>query len=190
MQRATLAISCLALFVALGGPSQAQKITSALSRDEVRTQHIRNGHVISGDLKDGAVKSIDLKDGTVAAVDVAPDSIGPVQIANQSLGAFEIEDHDLGAEDIAEASGSDSHDFGAIGAGDCQFTFVNTAGTEAGDQPIATPMSGYNPQDEPLVLYATGSGQAHGFRLVACNISGASINPDPISFRYVVIDQT
>ena len=187
MQRASLAISCLALFVALGGPSQAQKLTKAIKKDEVKTQHIRNGHVISGDLKDGGVKSIDIKDKAVGTADLADGAVTTAQIAPQSVRGHHIDDGTLFASDIAAAAGSGNHDFGNIQGHDCAVQLEDAPGAGAGDQPIVTPTQGVAPASDPLLVYALQGG-VNSFYLVVCNLSNAAFNPPVIGYRYVVLE--
>jgi hypothetical protein len=158
MQRASLAIACLALFAAFGGPSQAQKITSALKKDEVRTQHIRNGHVISSDLKDGTVKSVDVKDGGLDGVDVA------------------------------KSSGEVTRDFGTIPAHGCRGLLVSGISDGNDRVLISPSANDVDPDDEPLTFYASSPEGGGAFGIVACNVSAGAVDPAPIDFNYLVFD--
>jgi len=65
---AGFALACIALFVALGGPSYA---ASGLPKNSVKSKTIVNGQVKSADLRDNAVKTEDLRDDTIGLVDLS-----------------------------------------------------------------------------------------------------------------------
>lgn len=71
--RATYAnvVATVALFVALGGSALA------LSRNSVKSKHIKNDQVRSADLKNEQVKSVDLKDGTILSADIRDGEVKP-----------------------------------------------------------------------------------------------------------------
>lgn len=62
-------VAYLALFVALGGTSYA---AVSLSRNDVRSKHIKNGHVKKRDIAKNAVNSRRVKDGTLLSKDFKP----------------------------------------------------------------------------------------------------------------------
>ena len=61
-------VAYLALFVALGGSAYAGV---TLSKNSVRSKHIRNGEVRSADIARGGVTSSDVRDGSLLAGDLA-----------------------------------------------------------------------------------------------------------------------
>lgn len=72
LHHAAIALAALALFVALGGTSDAAGIligTKQIKKNAVATKKIRNGHVGSPDLKNKGVQSVDLADGRVELAD-------------------------------------------------------------------------------------------------------------------------
>jgi hypothetical protein len=62
-------IACLALFVALGGSSYAAVI---LTKNSVRSAHIKNGQVKRADLRNNAVNSSKVGNSSLLAADFAP----------------------------------------------------------------------------------------------------------------------
>lgn len=70
--RPSLVVSLLALVVALGGTSYA---AVKLTKDSVRSKHIKNGQVKKADLARNAVDSSRIVNGTVAAEDLAAGTV-------------------------------------------------------------------------------------------------------------------
>jgi hypothetical protein len=62
-------LACIALFVALGGPSYA---ASSLPKNSVKSKMIIDGQVKSGDIADKSVQSVDMRDATIGLVDLSP----------------------------------------------------------------------------------------------------------------------
>jgi hypothetical protein len=75
-------VSTLALLVAMGGTTYA---ATALPRDSVGAQQIR----------DKAVRSPEIKDGQVKAADLAPNSVGSTQLVDGSVGLKELAGADV-----------------------------------------------------------------------------------------------
>jgi hypothetical protein len=67
-------VSTLCLFIVLGGSSYA---AVALTKNSVRSAHIKNGQVKNADLAGGAVNSAKVGDGSLRAQDFAPGELPP-----------------------------------------------------------------------------------------------------------------
>jgi hypothetical protein len=84
----SLVVSCVALFVALGGTSVAA--TTLITRPAqikngvVTSAHIKNGTVASVDVKDGSLTSADIKDGTIKVADLSAAARGAMSGATPS----------------------------------------------------------------------------------------------------------
>lgn len=91
-----IAISCIALFLALVGTA------FAAPKLAVRSAQIVNGTVRTIDLRDSAVSSPKIADAAVSAVDLAADSVGSEEIANDAVKSDEIAKDAVKADEIAE----------------------------------------------------------------------------------------
>jgi hypothetical protein len=73
-------LSCIALFLALGGAAYAAKTAA-----KVKTQNLANGAVTTPKLRNGAVTTAKLRNGGVTGQKIAPATIGSGQLANGSV---------------------------------------------------------------------------------------------------------
>jgi hypothetical protein len=94
-----LAISCVALFLALVGTAFA-----AAPKNSVRSPQIVNGAVKTVDLGRNAVKSGKVADGTIGAADLGTDSVGSDEIGKDAVASDEVAPDSLTAGDLAANS--------------------------------------------------------------------------------------
>lgn len=80
-------LSCIALFVALGGAAYA---AGTLTKKSVKTQHLANGAVTTPKLRSGSVTTAKLRSGAVTGAKIAPATIGSSQLANGSVRAGQL----------------------------------------------------------------------------------------------------
>lgn len=73
-------LSCIALFLALGGAAYAAKTAS-----KVKTKNLANGAVTTPKIRNGAVTTKKLRNGGVTGQKIAPATIGSSQLANGSV---------------------------------------------------------------------------------------------------------
>lgn len=73
-------MSCIALFLALGGAAFAAKTAT-----KVKTKNLANGAVTTPKLRNGAVTAAKLRNGAVTTAKVAPAAIGAGQLAKGSV---------------------------------------------------------------------------------------------------------
>lgn len=73
-------MSCIALFLALGGAAFAAKTAT-----KVKTKNLANGAVTTSKLRNGAVTTAKLRNGAVTTAKVAPAAIGSGQLAKGSV---------------------------------------------------------------------------------------------------------
>lgn len=76
-------ISCVALFMALGGAAYAA--TAMLPKKSVKTAHLGNGSVTTPKLRNGAVTMPKLRNGAVTGAKIAQATIGSGNLANGSV---------------------------------------------------------------------------------------------------------
>jgi hypothetical protein len=93
-----LAISCLALFLALAGSAFAAKTASVSSRQIV------DGTVRTVDLRDNAVKSTKIADATITADDLGTDSVNSDEIAKDAVKTDEIAENAVASAEVANQS--------------------------------------------------------------------------------------
>lgn len=86
-------VSCIALFLALGGAAVAAKTAT-----KVKAKNLANGAVTTPKLRNGAVTSAKLRNGAVTTAKVAPAAIGSGQLAKGSVRAEQ-----LGGQVVTEA---------------------------------------------------------------------------------------
>lgn len=77
-------ISCLALFVALGGAAYA---TGKLERNSVGTRQIKNNAVTEAKIKDGSVTGAKVKSGSLTGMQINASSLGTVPSATNATAA-------------------------------------------------------------------------------------------------------
>jgi hypothetical protein len=116
-----IAISCVALFLALTGTA------FAVGKNTVRSAQIVDGTVRTVDLRDNAVSSPkivpdavgspQIAENAVASPEVAPESLTSADLGNASVGTTEVQDQSLGSDDLGASSvGSSELQAGAVRA--------------------------------------------------------------------------
>jgi len=85
-----LVISCVALFLTLGGTAFAVGV----AKNSVR----------SAQIVDGTVRTLDLRDNSVNAPKIAPDAVGAEEIAENAVSSPEVAPDSLTAGDLGAAS--------------------------------------------------------------------------------------
>lgn len=108
--KTTIAISCLALFLALTGSAFAVGV----AKNSVRSAQIVNGTVRTVDLRENAVKAAkvapaaigaeEIAENAVSSPGVAPDSLTSQDLGAASVGSSEIADGSVGAADLGPDS--------------------------------------------------------------------------------------
>jgi hypothetical protein len=108
-------ISCVALFVALGGAAYA---VSPLGNKAVKTKNLANGSVNTLKLHSGAVTTLKIRNGAVTGAKIAPGAVGSTQIANgavrsaalggQTVTTGKIKDGNVTGEKLANSAVTNS----------------------------------------------------------------------------------
>jgi hypothetical protein len=91
-------ISCLALFVALGGLA----VAAGLPKNSVGTKQLKRNSVTAIKIKDGAVSATKIRDGAVSGAKIPDHSITGTQIADGSLTGIQVKASTLGIVPTAE----------------------------------------------------------------------------------------
>jgi hypothetical protein len=138
---AAVVISCMALFLALGGTALA------LPKLSVRSAQIVDGTVRTVDLRDNAVSSPKIADQTITAGDLGTDSVGSDEIAENAVGSPEVAPDSLTANDLGAASvGSSevadqsltSNDLGPDSVGSSEIAANSVGSSELGTVTVRT----------------------------------------------------
>lgn len=193
-------VALLALFVALGGPAEAQRllgkgsVTSAavkdrslklrdLSRKTVRRLQatrntsiteakLANRSVTAGKLAPGAVGTAAIADGSVVGADLANGGLTAAQLG-RFWGRFRIEIPDVQP--------------GTCWSGEPTGLTAEQAGADISqDVVLVTPDSRW-PEDR-LSFTVRNSANPTRFVLAGCNRTGMKVDRFEVAFRYVVID--
>jgi hypothetical protein len=124
---AAFVVAAVALFVALGGPAEAQKLLSGsdIKKGTVTTRQIKDrsleakdlsakarrtltatpdGSVGDADLAAGAVTARAVADSSLTAADLGPSSVGTDELGDNAVGQAEIRNNGVGASEIADNS--------------------------------------------------------------------------------------
>ncbi len=204
------AIALLALFIALGGPAEAQRL---LGKGDVTSREVKDGSLRTRDLARGTVRELTgtrnnsiteakLANGSVTPGKLAPGSVGttaladnsvtPTDLMNNSITGGQIADGALQAPDIARFYGRFRIQVPQVVSGTCW------SGEPAGLAPelaganisqdlvLVTPDASW-PEDR-LGFTVRNSSNTSRFVLAGCN---RTMGPQPafeVGFRYVVID--
>jgi hypothetical protein len=203
-------VALLALFVALGGPAEAQRllgkgsVTSKAVKDRTlklrdlsrravsRLRTAPNNTITEAKLANGAVTPGKLATGAVGTAALADRSIGAVDLAANSVGAGQVADGSLQAPDLARFWGRFSVQVPAIAPDACwSGEPTGLAPEQAGadisqDVVLVTPDARW-PEDR-LSFTVRSSSLPSRFVLAACNRVGASVDAFEAGFRYLIID--
>jgi hypothetical protein len=210
-------VALLALFVALGGPAEAQKLLrkgsvtslsikdrsvklSDLSRKTVRKlQATRNGSITEAKLANGSVSAAKLAPGAVGSAAIADGSIGAIDLATGSVGGTQVANGSLSAADLGRFWGRFRSTIGPIEFGKCWSGEPTGLAPELAGADISNDLVLVMPDDRWIERRVTFSVRASSissrFVLAACNVGvpidgggPATVDEREIGFRYVIID--
>jgi hypothetical protein len=211
-------VALLALFVALGGPAEAQRLLSKgsvtsvsikdrtvklrdLKRKTVRQlQATRRGSVTEAKLANRAVTPAKLAPGAVGTAAIADGSVGAIDLTPGSVGGSQVANGSLSAADLGRFWGRFRATIGPIEFGKCWSGEPTGLAPELAGATISDDLVLVQPDDRWIERRVTFSVRASSdprrFVLAACNV-GIPIDPGSnpltvdqreITFRYLVID--
>jgi hypothetical protein len=193
-------VALLALFVALGGPAEAQRllgkgsVTSRVVKDrslklhDINRQAVRRLQATSNN----SITEAKLANGSVTPGKLAAASVGTAAITDGSVGGADIANGSLTALDLGRFWGRFRIDVPAVAAGTCWSgeptgLAPELAGADISqDVVLVTPDSGW-PEDR-LAFTVRSSANPMRFVLAGCNRTGTDLPGFPVGFRYVIID--
>jgi hypothetical protein len=91
-------ISCLALFIALGGLA----VAAGLPKNSVGTKQLKKNAVTAVKVKDGAIGATKLQDGAIGATKIQEGAIGATKIQNGAIGTAKIQDRAIAGAQIQD----------------------------------------------------------------------------------------
>jgi hypothetical protein len=193
-------VALLALFVALGGPAEAQrliakgKVTSASVKDrslKLRDLSRRTVRQLKA-TRNNSITEAKLANGSVTPGKLAPDAVGAGTIADGAVTGADVANGSLNAADIGRFWGRFRIAVPAVPAGMCWSgepagLTPELAGADISqDLVLVTPDAGW-PEDR-LAFTMRNSANPTRFVLAGCNRTVNRVDAFEVGFRYVVID--
>jgi hypothetical protein len=203
---AALVIALLALFVALGGPAEAQRL---LGKGDVNSRVVKDRSLQTRDLSRRAVRQLratadmsiseaKIANGAVTAGKLAPGAVGSPAIAESAVNGAHVANGSLSAADLGRFWGRFRSTIGPIPIGKCWSGEPAGLPPDLANADISNDLVIVQPDDRflerRLTFSVRGSSDASRFVLAACNLGHpdggalAPVDAFEVSFRYLVID--
>ncbi|HWM12544.1 MAG TPA: hypothetical protein VNO82_24505 [Solirubrobacteraceae bacterium] len=203
-------VALLALFIALGGPAEAQRllgrgsVNSAtvkdrtlkvrdLSRKTVRElRQTRNNSITEAKLANRSVTPGKLSMGSVGSAAIADRSVGAVDLMTGTVSGGEVADGSLTGADLGRYWGRFRVQVPEVDAGECWSGEPTGLAPEAAgadisqDLVLVTPDSGW--PENRLAFTVRNSALRSRFVLAGCNRTLLDVPAFEVGFRYLVID--
>ena len=193
------AVALLALFIALGGPAEAQRL---LGRGSVNSATVKDRSLKVRDLsrktvrelkrtRNNSITAAKLAAGAVGSAAIADRSVGAIDLMTGSVGGGEVADGSLTGADLARYWGRFRIEVPSIASGQCwSGEPAGLAPEQAGadisqDLVLVTPDARW-PEDK-LAFTVRNSALPSRFVLAGCS-AGGPVAAFEVGFRYLVID--
>jgi hypothetical protein len=204
---AAFVLAAVALFVALGGPAEAQKLLSGsdIKKGTVTTRQIKDRSLEAKDLSvkarralaTGGVTSRAVADSSLTAADLGANSVGTEELGDNAVGQAEIRNNGVGASEIADNSvdGGEIVDGGlrardiARFSGTLEVRFTKVPKQSCLPAPVSNVGAGADVSQDLMVVSASAawpdslsyhvraSSPPGSFVFVACNPTVADVTP-------------
>jgi hypothetical protein len=193
---------------ALGTLTAFLLATNPVVADTARTitgKQIKNDSVTGKDIKDTSLSGADVQDDSLTGADINESTLEKVTavlaattadtantantanaVAPNSITSESVVDRSLRAVDVSIASGTANVDLPNLPTNDCAYAIVPTGVPLDGAAVAVSAGESAAFANGGLAIHAAKSNIDTSFRLVACNLTAAAINPDPAPFDYVV----
>jgi hypothetical protein len=203
---AALVVALLALFVALGGPAEAQRL---LGRGDVNSRVVKDRSLKTRDLSRRAVRELratpnmsiteaKIANGAITPGKLGAGAVGSPAIAESAVTGSHVANGSLSAADLGRFWGRFRSTIGPIGIGKCWSGEPTGLPPDLANADISNDLVIVQPDDRfierRLTFSVRGSGDADRFVLAACNLGApdggamAPVDAFEVSFRYIVID--
>lgn len=133
-----------------------------------------------------AVNTPDLNQGAVTSEKLATGAVGVSKLGDDAVNGAKVADGSLGARDVASVAGEAIIDFPSLAPGGCAALPFDPPGDVSVPDDVVALTAPANLPDAVQATTKLGPGDK-AFTVVACNHSGAAIDPERASFRYAVL---
>jgi hypothetical protein len=202
-------VALLALFVALGGPAQADRL---LGKGSVTAREVKDRSLSERDLSRRTVtklrrtparsiRGLHLTPGAVSSAAIMDRGVGPNDIAPGAIGGAAVADGTLTSRDVARWSGRFSIDIPPVPAGECWsrepvLQTLDAAGADIRGDVVEVTPDGSWPRartagrEIALTLTTYTSATPSRFVISVCNPTTTPLPAAPtrVAFAYAVID--
>lgn len=204
---AALVVALLALFVALGGPAEAQRL---LGKGDVNSRVVKDRSLKTRDLSRRAVRELrstpdmsigeaKIANGAVTPGKLARGAVTAPAIADSAVGGAQLANGSLSAADLGRFWGRFRTTIGPIPVGMCWSGEPAGLTPELANADISSDLVIVQPDDRfverRLTFSVRASRDTRRFVLAACNLgvpiddgTPAHVDAFEVSFRYVIID--
>jgi hypothetical protein len=203
---AALVVALLALFVALGGPAEAQRL---LGKGDVNSRVVKDRSLKTRDLSRRAVRhlratpSMSITEAKIANGAITPGklgagAVGSPAIADSAVTGAHVANGSLSAADLGRFWGRFRSTIGPIPIGTCWSGEPAGLPPDLANADLSNDLVLVQPDDRflerRLTFSVRGSSNRSRFVLAACNVGApdggapAAVDAFEVSFRYVVID--
>lgn len=200
-----MVVALLALFIALGGPAEAQRL---LGKGDVDSRVVKDRSLKTRDLSrrsvrelrstpNGSITEAKIANGAVTPGKLAPRAVATGAIADSAVGGAQIANGSITAADLGRFWGRFRSTIGPIEFGKCWSGEPTGLPPELAGADISNDLVIVQPDDRLLERRVTfnvrGSSTRGRFVLSACNVGLPAVGPNDlgafeVSFRYVIID--
>jgi hypothetical protein len=202
-----LVIALLALFVALGGPAEAQRL---LGKGDVNSRVVKDRSLKTRDLSkrtvrdlrrtpNGSITEAKIANGSITPGKLAPGAVGTAAIAGNAVGGAQIADGSISAADLGRFWGRFRSTIDAIPFGKCWSGEPTGLVPDLANADISNDLVLVQPDDHWVERRVTFSVRASSnpsrFVLSACNVGvpidgggPETVEARSIGFRYLIID--
>jgi hypothetical protein len=193
-------VALLALFVALGGPAEAQRL---LAKGSVTSLSVKNRSLKLHDLsrktvrklretRNNSITEAKLANRSVTAGKLSPGAVGTAAIADGSILGADIANGALSAAQLGRFWGRFRIDVPLVEAGKCWSgepagLTPELAGADISQDVVLVTPDWRWPEDR-LAFTVRNSANPTRFVLAGCNRTMEPVQPFEVGFRYVIID--